>query len=189
MRQLTFIKKGRVEWQEGPEPRLTGPLQAIVRPFVAARCDGDCVPLFRTLTRFMNAGIALHLLDPLVTDVLGPKPLQGPFAFGHECIATVQAAGDDVHTVGVGDQVIVPWAISCGKCFPCENGLTAKCTRSGNTMFSAYGFGSAMGSWGGAVSDLLLVPFADAMLLPVPTGPEPLSIAARVTTFRMAIAP
>ena len=49
MRQLTFIKKGRVEWQEGPEPRLTGPLQAMVRTFVAARCDGDCVPLFRTL--------------------------------------------------------------------------------------------------------------------------------------------
>ena len=178
MRQLTFIKKGRVEWQEGPEPRLSGPLQAIVRPFVAARCDGDCVPLFRTLPRFMNAGIALHVLDPLVTDVLGPKPLQGPFAFGHECIATVQAVGDDVRTVGVGDQVIVPWAISCGKCFPCENGLTAKCTRSGNTMFSAYGFGSAMGSWGGAVSDLLLVPFADAMLLPVPTGLEPISIAS-----------
>jgi hypothetical protein len=57
MRQLTFIKKGRVEWQEGPEPRLTGPLQAIVRPFAAACCDGDCVPLFRTLPRFMNAGI------------------------------------------------------------------------------------------------------------------------------------
>ena len=178
MRQLTFIKKGRVEWQEGPEPRLTGPLQAIVRPFVAARCDGDCVPLFRTLPRFMNAGIALHLLDPLVTDVLGPKPLQGPFAFGHEGIATVQAVGDDVRTVGVGDQVIVPWAISCGKCFPCENGLTAKCTRSGNTMFSAYGFGSAMGPWGGAVSDQLLVPFADAMLVPVPMGLEPISIAS-----------
>src|ERR1700732_110369 len=137
MRQLTFIKKGRVEWQEGPEPRLTGPLQAIVRPFVAARCDGDCGPLFRTLPRFMNAGIALHLLDPLVADVFGPKPLQGPFAFGHECIATVQAVGDDVRTVGVGDTVIVPWAISCGKCYPCKNGLTAKCARSGNTMFSA----------------------------------------------------
>lgn len=45
-------------------------------------------------------------------------------------------------------------------------------------MFSAYGFGSALGSWGGAVSDQLLVPFADAMLLPVPLGLEPLSIAS-----------
>jgi threonine dehydrogenase-like Zn-dependent dehydrogenase len=178
MRQLTFIKKGRVEWQEVPEPRLTAPLQAIVHPFVAARCDGDCVPLFRSVTNLMNAGIALHLLDPLVANALGPKPFQGPFAFGHECIAKVLAVGDEVRTVGVGDQVIVPWAISCGQCFPCQNDLTAKCTRSGNTMFSAYGFGSAMGSWGGAVSDQLLVPFADAMLLRVPMGLEPISIAS-----------
>ena len=178
MRQLTFIRKGRVEWQEVPDLRLTAPLQAIVQPFVAARCDGDCLPLFRSVTSLMKAGIALHLLDPLVTKAFGPKPFQGPFAFGHECIAEVLAVGDEVRTVGVGDQVIVPWAISCGQCFPCQNGLTAKCTRSGNTMFSAYGFGSAMGSWGGAVSDQLLVPFADAMLLRVPIGLEPISIAS-----------
>jgi alcohol dehydrogenase len=178
MRQLTFIKKGRLEWHEVPEPRLTNPLQAIVRPFVAARCDGDCLPLFRSVTNLMNAGIALHLLDPVVTDVLGPKPFQGPYAFGHECIATVLAIGDDVRTIRVGDHVIVPWAISCGNCFPCQHGLTAKCTKAGDTMFSAYGFGPSMGAWGGAVSDQLLVPFADAMLLPVPMGLEPVSIAS-----------
>ena len=77
MRQLTFIKKGRVEWRQGPEPRLAGPLQAIVRPFVAARCDGDCVPLFRSLTNLVNGGIALHFLDPVVTDVFGPNPFRG----------------------------------------------------------------------------------------------------------------
>jgi threonine dehydrogenase-like Zn-dependent dehydrogenase len=178
MRQLTFIKKGLVEWHDVPEPRLAAPVQAIVRPFVAARCDGDCLPLFRSVTSLVNAGIALHFLDPLVTEVLGPAPFRGPFAFGHECIATVLAVGEDVRTVAVGDQVIVPWAISCGSCFPCKNGLTAKCTQSGNTMFSAYGFGSAMGGWGGAVSDQLLVPFADAMLLPVPKGLERISIAS-----------
>ena len=75
MRQLAFIKKGLVEWHEVPEPRLTAPVQVIVRPFVAARCDRDCVPLFHSLTNLMNAGIALHLLDPLVTNVLGPTPI------------------------------------------------------------------------------------------------------------------
>ena len=178
MRQLTFIKKGRVVWEEVPEPRLTGPLQAMVRPFVAARCDGDCVPLFRSLTNLVNAGIRLHLVDPVVAAVFGGKPFQGPFAFGHECVATVVALADGVRTVSVGDQVIVPWAISCGRCFACQDGLTAKCTQSGSTMFSAYGFGSAMGSWGGAVSDQLVVPFADAMLLRVPVGLDPISIAS-----------
>jgi threonine dehydrogenase-like Zn-dependent dehydrogenase len=178
MRQLTFIKKGRLEWRDAPEPRLTSSLQAIVRPIVAARCDGDCLPLFRSVTNLMNAGIALHFLDPVLNDALGPKPFRGPFAFGHECIATVLSTGDGVRTVRVGENVIVPWAICCGQCFPCQNGLTAKCAKSGSTMFSAYGFGPAMGSWGGAVSDQLLVPFADAMLLPVPLGIEPASIAS-----------
>jgi hypothetical protein len=31
MRQLAFIKKGLVEWHEVPEPRLTAPVQVIVR--------------------------------------------------------------------------------------------------------------------------------------------------------------
>ena len=123
MRQLTFIKKGRVEGLEVPEPQLTDSLQAIVRPFVAARCDGDCVPLFRSLTNLMNAGIALHVFDPIVTDVLGRKPFQGPFAFGHECIATVQAVGEDVHRVRVGDQVIVPWRSHVGSVSPAKTAL------------------------------------------------------------------
>jgi hypothetical protein len=56
-------------------------------------------------------------------------------------------------------------------------------------MFSAYGFGSAMGSWGGAVSDQLLVPFADAMLLPVPMDLEPHPVWAfrRTTGFTPAV--
>jgi threonine dehydrogenase-like Zn-dependent dehydrogenase len=35
-----------------------------------------------------------------------------------------------------------------------------------------------MGNWGGAVSDLLGVPFADAMLVPVPAGMDPLKLAS-----------
>ena len=137
MRQLAFIKKGLVEWHEVPEPRLTAPVQVIVRPFVAARCDGDCVPPFHSLTNLMNAGIALHLLDPLATDVLGPTPFREPFAFGHECIATALAVGGDVRTVAVGDQAIAPWAISCGRCFACLSATVS------NT-YQLSGFGSAI---------------------------------------------
>src|SRR6202521_6445387 len=118
MRQLTFIKKGLVEWHEVPEPRLNAPVQVIVRPFVAARCDGACVPLFHSLTNLMNAGIALHLHDPLVTNVLGPTPFREPFAFGHECIAIALALGGDVRTVAVGrssDCALgdLVWALLC----------------------------------------------------------------------------
>src|ERR1700738_4891385 len=100
MRQLTFIKKGLVEWHEVPEPRFTAPVQVIVRPFVAVRCDGDCVPLFHSLTNLMNAGIVLHLLDPLVTNVVDPTPFREPFAFGRECIATALVGKREVGNSG-----------------------------------------------------------------------------------------
>jgi alcohol dehydrogenase len=77
-----------------------------------------------------------------------------------------------------GDKVIVPWAISCGGCFNCKSGLTSKCSDAGDTYLSAYGFGQSMGPWGGMVSDLVRVPFADAMLVPVPEDIDPVSLAS-----------
>jgi alcohol dehydrogenase len=45
-------------------------------------------------------------------------------------------------------------------------------------LLSGYGFGASMGPWGGTVCDLLRVPFADAMLVPVPPDIEPLKLAS-----------
>lgn len=178
MLQLTYIKKNRLEWWDVPEPVLQSPGEAIVRPFVAARCDGDPVFLHHNYTTAINAGVALHYLDPIVRKLLGKRPFQGPYALGHECIAQVIACGDRVTRVRVGQFVIVPWAISCGACSHCGHGLTSSCLNSGKTLLSAYGFGDAMGGWGGAVSDLLRVPYADAMLVSVPEGVDPVSLAS-----------
>jgi threonine dehydrogenase-like Zn-dependent dehydrogenase len=41
-----------------------------------------------------------------------------------------------------------------------------------------YGFGAAGGDWGGMLSDLLRVPFADGMLVPLPSGLDPLALAS-----------
>jgi alcohol dehydrogenase len=41
-----------------------------------------------------------------------------------------------------------------------------------------YGFGITGGHWGGAVSEQLLVPFADAMLVPLPEGIDPVAAAS-----------
>jgi alcohol dehydrogenase len=41
-----------------------------------------------------------------------------------------------------------------------------------------YGFGVGGGHWGGAVSDELSVPYADAMLVPLPAGIEPAAAAS-----------
>lgn len=43
MRQLTYIKKNVLEWWEVKDPVLQLATDVIVRPFAAARCDGDKV--------------------------------------------------------------------------------------------------------------------------------------------------
>lgn len=178
MQQLMYVKKRVLEWREARSPTLHSPQEAIVRPFAAARCDADNVPLFHNVTAPMKLGLALHYLDPLVHDMLGSAPFRGPYPFGHECVAEVVDCGGDVKNVKRGDRVIVPWAISCGHCFNCDHSLTSKCTNSGDTLFAAYGFGNAMGPWGGAVSDKLRIPYADAMLVTVPAGVDPIAVAS-----------
>jgi threonine dehydrogenase-like Zn-dependent dehydrogenase len=178
VQELTYLGTRNVAWRSVPEPTLGGPREALVRPVIAARCDGDVVPIFNNLTAVMRAGVALHYLDPVTLDLLGASPYSPPFALGHECIAEVVACGELVRDVKPGALVVVPWAISCGACQRCRGGLTSRCSAAGDTLLSAYGFGASMGSWGGAVSDLLRVPYADAMLVPVPPNMDPLMLAS-----------
>jgi threonine dehydrogenase-like Zn-dependent dehydrogenase len=178
MRQLQFVRAGRLEWGEVEAPRLVEPRDAIVRPFVAGRCDGDTLPIHRNVSRPLQAGMRLGLVDPVVGTICGPVPFQGPFGIGHECVAQVTAVGEAVSGVRVGQIVVVPWAVSCGECLECSRGLTAKCSTTRESTLAAYGFGPASGPWGGMVTDALRVPYADHMLVPVPDGVDPVRVAA-----------
>lgn len=192
MLELTYLKKGALAWREAPEPALQSPSEALVRPFAAARCDGDRLPLFYSATALLKLGVAIHRLDPSITDVFGPSPYAGPFPFGHECVAEVSATGGGVKHFKKGDRVVVPWAISCGACARCSRGLTSRCQNAGKTPVAAYGFGKAMGGWGGAVCDSLRIPFADAMLVAIPAGVDPVSVASvgdNVSDAWRAVAP
>jgi alcohol dehydrogenase len=178
MRQLTYVKRGTVQWWDVEEPRMQLPTDALVRPIAAARCDGDKVFLFHHASELLRLGLAVHLVDPGIRKLFGDKPFQGPFALGHECVAEVVSLGEDVSGLRPGDLVVVPFAISCGRCAPCAARLTSKCIAAGSTPQSAYGFGSAMGDWGGLLSDLVRVPFAQHMLVRVPEGVSPESVAS-----------
>jgi len=176
MKQLTFMKRRTLQWLEVPDPVLQGPGEALVRPFVAGRCDGDALFLRHDFETALRAGAFAHLVDTdfgrSSTDVF-----HGPFAYGHECVAQVVSVGDEVRDHAPNDVVVVPWAISCGECERCRAGFTSKCARNDKPL-AAYGFGSAIGGFGGMVSDLLRVPFADAMLVRVPPGVDPTAIAS-----------
>jgi threonine dehydrogenase-like Zn-dependent dehydrogenase len=151
MRQLNFIEKGRLEWHDADEPRLQGEGEALVRPVAVATCDLD---------RLLVRGLA---------------PAEGPFPFGHEGVAEVTEIGDGVRSVAPGDAVSVPFQISCGECETCRRGHTGNCERV--ERLSMYGL--PMGkNYGGFLSDTVRVPFADAMLVRIPEGVEPASVAS-----------
>src|SRR3954447_8527350 len=153
MRELQLIRSGRLAWRECEPPQVQAPGDAIVRPFVAGRCDGDTLPIHRPVSRALQAGIAIRAVDPVVGCICGAVPFKGPFAIGHECVAEVVAVGADARQVRVRQAVVVPWAVSGGTCAPCRRGLTSKCAPTAAGPLAAYGFGAAGGSWGGVIAD------------------------------------
>ena len=50
-----------------------------------------------------------------------------PMLLGHEGAGIVEAAGDDVTHVSVGDRVLLAWAMPCGTCPACVRGRPRRC--------------------------------------------------------------
>jgi len=152
MRQLTYVGPRRFEWYEVPAPRLSADTDAIVRPLTVARCD----------------------LDVYIAH--GHPAFPGPFAYGHEAIGVVVDAGPKAAVVP-GERVIVPFQLSCGRCDACRKGLTDTCAAF--PPRAAFGLKPSCGrEFGGAISEAMLVPFADFMLIRLPDGIDPLSVAS-----------
>jgi alcohol dehydrogenase len=89
-----------------------------------------------------------------------------------------------------GEHVVVPFQISCGTCERCRRGMTGDCAAV--APLSMYGFGALGGEWGGMLSDLALVPYAEAMLVPLPQDVDPAivpSAADNMTDGWRAVAP
>jgi alcohol dehydrogenase len=152
MQQLTYTGPKGLQWRDAPEPGLTSDRAALVRPQAVATCD----------------------LDAII--ISGASPFPPPFALGHECVAEVVDVGDAVASLRPGQLVSVPFQISCGECEPCRRGRTGNCSSVG--FMSTYGFGPAVEQWGGFLSDLVCVPHAEHMLVPVPNGLEPAALAS-----------
>ncbi|MDM7489359.1 alcohol dehydrogenase catalytic domain-containing protein [Rhodococcus sp. CSLK01-03] len=183
VRELNFLGTGRLGWIDRPAPTIQTGTDAVVRPFVLGRCDGDTLPLHHRVSRAMQVGLAIGVVDSAVGDICGAVPFAPPFALGHECIAEVVEVGADVGGLRTGDKVVVPWSVACGQCDLCRRGLTSKCLTTrrvddGMRMLAAYGFGAASGNYGGMASDLVRVPFAEHMLVRLPDGLDPLRVAA-----------
>src|SRR3990172_7900130 len=50
-----------------------------------------------------------------------------PMVLGHEGAGVIEAVGDGVRGLAVGDEVVLSWAPSCGECADCRRGRPAAC--------------------------------------------------------------
>ena len=167
MRQLTCTAPGRLEWRDVAAPELSGRDDALIRPLAVARCE----------------------IDPMLINA-GPAGPDG-FAVGHEAVAEVIAVGPGVSSVAVGQLVFSSFQLCCGRCQACADGRTANCAE--YPVLSDYGMQPLSGvEYGGMLSDLVYVPYADAMLVGVPAGLDAIrlaSVADNVCDGYRAVAP
>lgn len=152
MKQLQYFSPGRLEWRDVAQPRLMSDDDALVRPLAVTRCDLD------------------------IAIATGRAGMPGPFAIGHETYGEVLEVGSKLRGVRPGDRVLVPFQISCGVCGRCRGGFTGLCEAV--PYRSSYGMAPLSGvDYGGGLSDVLRVPFADHMLIHAPGGLEPEALA------------
>ena len=166
MRHAVFVKPGHVEWRETPSPSLQGTGEALVRPIVVGRCDLD------------------------VAYVHGTMPMPSGAPIGHEIIGEIVDLGEAAAgRFRPGQRVFVSAQVACGVCPECRRGRTGRCA---SVPFGAsYGMGRE-GGFGGGLADLVRVPFAGAMMSPVPSGVDPVTLigaADMATDAWRAVAP
>lgn len=152
MKAVTWQGKQDVQVTDVPDPTIIDPEDAIIRVTSTALCGSD-----------------LHLYGPLA-----PFMTPGDIV-GHEPMGIVEAVGPSVRDLAVGDRVVVPFNISCGRCWMCERQLHSQCETTQNTDTgtgaSLFGFSKLYGQVAGGQAEYLRVPFADHLPIKVPEGP------------------
>ena len=142
MKGVCFKSVGEVETLEMADPEIQQPTDAILKVTMAGLCGSD-----------------LHLFHGREVGVD-----QGT-VMGHEVVGEVVAAGSDVNTLNVGDIAFAPFTTSCGKCFYCQSGLTARCVHG-----QLFGWREQDQGLHGCQSEFVRVPLADGTLKKKPAG-------------------
>ncbi|MBI5503524.1 MAG: alcohol dehydrogenase catalytic domain-containing protein [Deltaproteobacteria bacterium] len=116
-----------------PDP---GPGQALIRTTLTSICGSD-----------------IHLIDEF-PDIPAGVPM------GHEAIGVVEAVGEGVERIRVGDRVVASCLTSCGSCEPCTSGEPQVCSTHGAPMNLLFG----------AQAEAFLLNGADFSCTTIPSG-------------------
>jgi threonine dehydrogenase-like Zn-dependent dehydrogenase len=152
VRAVTWQGKRDVQVTEVPDPTIQEPTDAIIKVTSTNICGSD-LHLYEVLSAFMEPG-----------DIIGHEPMG-------EVVEVGGATGD----LRVGDRVVVPFQMSCGHCFMCDQQLFTQCE---TTQVRDYGSGAALfgysklyGSVPGGQAEYLRIPQAQFTHIKVPDGP------------------
>jgi threonine dehydrogenase-like Zn-dependent dehydrogenase len=149
MKALVWHGKEDVRCDTVPDPTIQSPGDIIVRVTSTAICGSD-----------------LHLYDGLM-----PTMKSGDI-LGHEPMGIVEEVGSEVTRLKVGDRVVVPFTIACGKCWFCEQTLFSLCDNTnpnheqaeiamGHSPSGLFGYSHMLGGYAGGQAQYLRVPYAE----------------------------
>jgi glutathione-independent formaldehyde dehydrogenase len=149
MKAVVFKAPYELAVENVDDPKIEGPLDAVIRITTANICGSD-----------------LHPYE-------GRAELDAGMVLGHENMGIVEEVGSAVDRISVGDRVSVPFNLACGTCRNCNNGYTSACLRANPSGQPGAGYGYPnMGPYWGGQAELLRVPWADFNLLKLPEGTE-----------------
>src|SRR4029453_1919211 len=144
MKALVYHGPGQKAWEEGPNPEIIDPTDAIVQVDTTTICGTD-----------------LHILKGDVPAVTEGRIL------GHEGVGTITEVGQAVSKLAVGDRVIISRITSCGSCSSSPQQLAAHCLDDEGTSGIGWIFGHLIN---GTQAQYVRVPFADSSLHKLPEG-------------------
>lgn len=156
MKAVRWHGKGDVRVEDAPDPKIEDPRDVVVRITSTAICGSD-----------------LHLFDGFV-----PEMKSGDI-IGHEPMGEVVETGPEVKNLAKGDRVVVPFTISCGSCWFCEQTMYSLCDNSnpnaekaaktmGQSPAGLFGYSHLLGGFSGGQAEYLRVPYADVGPIKIP---------------------
>ena len=151
MRAVTWQAKRKVSVENVDDPKIKEPTDAIVRITTTAICGSD-LHLYELMAPFLDKG-----------DILG-----------HEPMGIVEEVGSEITNLAPGDRVVIPFNISCGYCFMCNQQLYSQCettqVRDQGMGAALFGYTKLYGQVPGGQAEYLRVPQAQFTHIRVPEG-------------------
>src|SRR4051812_36735714 len=152
MKAVTWHGRRDVRVDNVDDPSIEQPTDAIIRVTSSGICGSD-LHLYEVLGMFMDEG-----------DILG-----------HEPMGVVEEVGSQVEHIAPGDRVVIPFNISCGHCYMCDQQLYSQCestqVRDHQKGAALFGYTRLYGSVPGGQAEYMRAPQAHFGPVKVPDGP------------------